>query len=213
MRASAVACSVIVAGLTGQLSEIAAEITPGLDSVTVSAPSGDPAHAGIDRVRAAVAGGGWAWPQGRVTLTFSPSASPVIEGMHDLALAAAVLAATAPGTIPAQLLAEVVLLGQLAPDGRLRSVRGILPAVLAARDRGRTVVIVPCANLAEAALAPGVTVLGAEHLAAVLAWLGGADRALTGPAAVAVSPEFTGLDLGDVRGHYRARWALEVAAA
>ncbi|MEV6256737.1 ATP-binding protein [Nocardia sp. NPDC051929] len=131
--------------------------------------------------------------------------------MHDLALAVAVLAATA--TAPAQRLAEVVLLGELAPDGRLRPVRAILPAVLAAREGGRTVVIVPRANLAEAALAPGMTVLGAEHLGAVLAWLGGADRSLTGSAAVAVSPEFTGVELGDVRGHYRARWALEVAAA
>ncbi|WP_280312167.1 ATP-binding protein [Nocardia abscessus] len=207
----AVACSVIVRGLTGHLSDIAAEITPGLPAVTVSGPSEDQQPAGIDRVRAALANCGWAWPQGRVTLTIWPSAPSVIEGMHDLALAVAVLAATA--TVPAPRLAEVVLLGELAPDGRLRPVRAILPAVLAARDRGRTVVIVPRDNLAEAALAPGVTVLGADHLGAVVAWLGGADQTVTGPTAVPTPPEFTGVDLGDVRGHYRARWALEVAAA
>ncbi|MEV6256736.1 hypothetical protein ACIHAX_19570 [Nocardia sp. NPDC051929] len=75
MRASAVAWSVIVRGPTGQLSEIAAQITPGLNSTTASGPSGHQPYAGIDRVRAAVAGGGWAWPSGRVTLTISPSAS------------------------------------------------------------------------------------------------------------------------------------------
>ncbi|MGW4325895.1 ATP-binding protein [Nocardia sp. NPDC004573] len=209
----AVAWSVIVRGLTGHLREVAAEITPGLPSLTVTGLSEDQPHACIDRVRAAVASCGWGWPQAQVTLTISPPVGSGIEGMHDLALAVAVLAATAPDTIPAPRLAGVVLLGELAPDGRLRPVRGILPAVLAARDHGRTLVIVPRESLAEAALVPGMTVLGADHLGAVLAWLGGADHTLDVPAAVPAPPEFTGVDLSDVRGHYRARWALEVAAA
>ncbi|MET7772028.1 ATP-binding protein [Nocardia sp. NPDC005366] len=210
----AVTWSVIVRGLTGQLCEVAAEITPGLPAITVSTPFGDQSDACLDRVRAAVAGGGGQWPQARLTLTLSAPIGSGIEGIHDLALAVAVLAAADPATFPAPRLAGVVLLGQLAPDGRLQPVRGILAAVLAARDHGRTLVIVPRANLAEAALAPGITVAGADHLSAVLAWLSGDDdHALTGPAAVPAPPEFTGVDLSEVRGHYRARWALEVAAA
>ncbi|MGS2807769.1 MULTISPECIES: ATP-binding protein [Nocardia] len=208
----AVACSVIVRGLTGHLREVAAEITPGLPSLTVTGRSEDPPHDAIDRVRAAVAACGWDWPQARVSLAIAPPIDAGIDGLHDLALAVAILTATTQATVPAPRLAGVVLLGQLAHDGGLRPVRGVLPAVLAARDHGRTVVIVPHDNLAEAALVPGVTVLGALHLRAVLAWLGGNDHAVTGPAA-AVPPESAGVDLGEVRGHYRARWALEVAAA
>ncbi|WP_040713622.1 MULTISPECIES: ATP-binding protein [Nocardia] len=212
-RHDAVAWSVTVRGLTGHLRQVTAEVTPGLPSLTVTGPGEDRPPACIDRVHAALTGAGWAWPRIRLTLTTSPPVPAGIDGIHDLAVAAAILAASDPATVSAPRLAGVVLLGQLGPDGSVVSVRGILPAVLAARDHGHTVVIVPHANLAEAALAPGITVLGAVHLRGVLAWLGGDKDAVTGPAAVPAPPESTGVDLGDIRGHYRTRWALEVAAA
>ncbi|WP_216907643.1 ATP-binding protein [Nocardia noduli] len=209
----AVAWSVNVAGLTGHPRKVTAEVTPGLPSLTVTGRSEDQMPACLDRIRAAVTASEREWPQARITLTMSPPVSSGIDGVHDLAVAVAVLAADAPATISASRLAGVVLLGRLAPDGTVRAVRGILPAVLAARDHGHTTVIVPRESSTEAALASGITVLGADHLAAVLAWLGGTDDALSSPVAVAVPPEFTGVDLSDIRGHFRARWALEVAAA
>ncbi|MGW4367004.1 ATP-binding protein [Nocardia takedensis] len=211
----AVTCSVLVRGLTGVPSEIDVRITPGPGSLVVAGSERDHRPASLDRVCAAVPACGWAWPAGRVQITGTPSMSP-IEGTHDLATAVAVLAAAHPAAISASRLTGLVLLGGLAPDGRLRPLRGILPAVLAARDHGRSLVIVPQANLAEAALVPGISVLGADDLRAVLAWLGGADRALTRPAVVSATAEYTGalrVDLSVVRGRHRARWALEVAAA
>ncbi|MGN2638813.1 ATP-binding protein [Nocardia takedensis] len=212
----AVACSVLVRGLTGILTDIDVRVAPGLDSVVVFGPERDRLAAGVDRVRAAVPACGWAWPSGRVRIIVTPSTAPSIEGAHDLAMAVAVLAAAHPTAISSSRLAGLVLLGGLAPDGRLRPLRGILPAVLAARDHGRSLAIVPRANLTEAALAPGIDVVGAEDLRAVAAWLGGADNAVTRPAFVTAAAEYTGsaeVDLSAVRGRYRARWALEVAAA
>ncbi|MDJ0429100.1 magnesium chelatase domain-containing protein, partial [Rhodococcus fascians] len=63
-----------------------------------------------------------------------------------------------------QRLRETVLLGELALDGRLRSVRGILPAVLAAKNAGWATVVVPVQSLPEAGLVGGVEVLGAHDL-------------------------------------------------
>ena len=113
-------------------------------------------------------------------------------------------------------LGGAVHLGELGLDGRLRPVRGVLPAVVAAVDAGHPRVVVPVGNADEARLVPGAEVHPATHLAEVAAWYGadvevpdvepvlgdGAGRS-SGPAP----------DLGDVLGQREARWALEVAAA
>jgi magnesium chelatase family protein len=110
-------------------------------------------------------------------------------------------------------LAGTVLLGELALDGRLRSVRGVLPALLAARRAGLRTAVVAADALAEAVLVTGIDVLGATTLADILAWLRGQDDALSRPeAAPPVVPPDTA-DLKDVVGQPEARWALEVAAA
>ena len=67
----------------------------------------------------------------------------------------------------------MVLLGELALDGRVRGVRGVLPALLAARRLGVERVVVPAAAAVEAGLVEGLEVFGAEHLSDVLAWLRG----------------------------------------
>src|SRR5581483_12311693 len=84
-------------------------------------------------------------------------------------LACALLAAD--GRIPVERLRGLVLIGELALDGRIRPVRGVLPAVLAARRVGIGQVVVPTASLAEAALVEGVQVYGATCLKDVLRWL------------------------------------------
>ena len=87
-----------------------------------------------DRVRAAVLSSGEPWPQQRITANLSPASVPKHGTHFDLPLAAAVLAAT--GAVPAGPLAELVVLGELGLDGRVRPVRGVLPAVLGAAQAG-----------------------------------------------------------------------------
>src|SRR3954452_22733451 len=91
--------------------------------------------------------------------------------MFALALACGVLAAA--GTVAQRALEDTVLVGELALDGRLRPVRGVLPCLLAARTAGMRRVVVPAAALPEAALVEGIEVYGAHSLAEVLAFLRG----------------------------------------
>jgi magnesium chelatase family protein len=105
-----------------------------------------------------------------VTVSFAPEGS-YPTGISLLALATAVLAATGP--VAAEQLAETAVVGGGDVHGDTRPVLGVLPAVLAARDHGIRRVIVPIGQLEEAALAPGVDVLGANSLSQLAAWLRG----------------------------------------
>ena len=109
-------------------------------------------------------------------------------------------------------LEKTVLLGELALDGRVRPVRGVLPAVLAAKRDGWPAVVVPVDNLAEASLVDGIDVWGVHTLGQLQAWLAATARWRTG------SPRqpqrrTTSADLADVVGQAQARFAVEVAAA
>lgn len=204
------ACSIAVRGIDGQLVEIEADIGQGLPSVHLVGLPDTSLQESRDRVRAAVANTGEKWPDGRVILALSPATLPKVGSVYDLALAVAVL--DAADVVPSAELAGTVLLGELALDGRLRRVRGILPAVLAARRSGRKTVIVPEEALCEAGLVAGIRVLGAPTLRAVLDWLRGARELPESPGLPPHQAAPVG-DLRDVTGQHEARWALEVAAA
>ena len=102
-----------------------------------------------DRIRAAVVNSGQKWPDRRITLALSPAALPKRGAGYDIALAVAVLAAA--GVVPPRAAGDTVFIGELGLDGQVRPVRGVLPALLAARAAGRERAIVPVGNLSEAA--------------------------------------------------------------
>jgi magnesium chelatase family protein len=204
------AFSVAVRGLDGEIVEIEADITSGLPGVHLVGLPDAALQESRDRVRAAITNCGNTWPTTRLTLALSPATLPKMGSAYDVALAAAVL--SAQRKTPWRRLETVVLLGELALDGRIRPVRAVLPAVLAAKTEGWRIAVVPVDNLAEASLVDGIEVGGARTLAHLQAWLNGAaplvDR-ITGAAPV---PE-PHADLADVIGQSQARFAVEVAAA
>ena len=124
-----------------------------------------------DRVRAAITNCGNSWPMARLTLALSPATLPKMGSVYDVALASAVLSAHLEATWPR--LEKTVLLGELALDGRVRPVKGVLPAVLAAKREGWPAVVVPIENLAEASLVDGIEVCGVRTLRQLQAWLEG----------------------------------------
>src|SRR4051794_39776808 len=164
----------------------------------------------IDRVRAAVVNAGASFPQRRITIGLSPASMPKQGSGFDLALAAAVLAAS--GAVPQESVDRLVLLGELGLDGSVRGIRGVLPAVLAAARAGHSQVVVPAANAEEAALVDSVEVLAAHTLVEVVAHLAGRERLtryVRGPLPDPAPPP----DLGDVVGQAAGRRAVAVAAA
>ena len=124
-----------------------------------------------DRIRAAIINSHEQWPQRRVTVGLSPASLPKRGSGFDLGIALSILAAA--GAIPGAAIDGVAFLGELGLDGRLRPVRGVLPAMAAAAGAGFAKVVVAQANAAEAALVPGLRVVGAPTLAGLLAWLRG----------------------------------------
>jgi magnesium chelatase family protein len=177
---------------------------------------------GRDRCRAAIVNSGLKWPTTRrVTVLLSPADLPKSGPHFDVAIAAAVLVASGEVT-PVDPLESWLFLGELGLDGNLRAVPGVLPMVLAGRDRGLRRVMVPDSQADEAALVPGVDVIGVRSLQQVVALL--THQAV--PEAPEVAPRVPAqvlrwrgegraeeLDLVDVHGMTDARYALEVAAA
>ncbi|MFL6130785.1 MAG: YifB family Mg chelatase-like AAA ATPase [Mycobacteriales bacterium] len=205
--------SVAVVGIEGQLVEIQADLADGLPGVTMIGLPDAALQEARDRIRAAIVNSGESWPTRRMTLALLPATLPKRGSMFDVALAVAVLAAA--GAVPAEPLADVVLLGELGLDGRLRPTRGTLPAVVAASRAGMRRVLVPAANLTEASLVPGVDVRGVAALADLLGFLRGEpDRISARPASRRRRrQERPAPDLRDVVGQAMGRRAVEIAAA
>ncbi|MFY0992799.1 YifB family Mg chelatase-like AAA ATPase [Halomonas sp. C05BenzN] len=164
-----------------------------------------------ERVRSALVNAGFDFPNTRrITLNLAPADLPKEGGRFDLPIALGLLVAS--GQVPPEALSDVESAGELALDGRLRPVTGVLPLAMATRRAGRRL-IVPRANADEAALAGDLEVLPADHLLEVVAHLLG--QAPIVPHRLAEPPPGTAApaDLVDVRGQHQARRALEVAAA
>lgn len=201
-------------GLSGHLVEVEAHLAPSLPAFSlVGLPDTALAEA-RDRVRAAVTSSGLVWPNRRITVNLSPATLPKAGSGFDLAIAVATLAGA--GVVDAAAAADRVHIGELGLDGRLRPVRGVLPAVAAAVAAGHPRVVVPTANAAEASLVPGADVVGAACLAEVASRYGADVEVPDLPPVhddvparcVVVEP-----DLADVIGQAEARHCLEVAAA
>ncbi|GAB2821669.1 YifB family Mg chelatase-like AAA ATPase [Lentzea nigeriaca] len=209
--ALAQAWSVALYGVDGLAVEIEADVGVGQPRTHLLGLPDASLHESKERVKAAVRNSDEEWPKQRIVLGLSPANLPKGGSSYDLAIACATLAAS--GSVPPTRLSDTVLLGELALDGRVRPVRGVLPALLAARRAGLCTAIVPVDTLPEAALVDGVEVHGALTLSEVLAWLRSEDVTLQSPPDSETTPIPATPDLADVVGQPEARWALEVAAA
>lgn len=218
----AVTRTVSLRGAVGHVVEVQADLQPGLAAIDVVGRPDPAINEGRARCRAAVDNSGLSWPpSGRVTILLSPADLPK-QGPHfDLAMAVAVVAASSE-LLPPGLLEDLVLIGELTLDGRVRSVAGVLPMVMAAGARGIGRVFVPEPQVGEASLVEGIEVYGVRSLQQVVALLRGEEI----PEAPPVEPlsgeqlltwrgqeRLEEVDLVDVLGMADARYALEVAAA
>ena len=162
-----------------------------------------------DRVRAALQNSGIDVPPRRITAHLGPADIPKDGGRFDLAIALGVV--RADKKLPWQT-DKMEFVGELTLGGELRAVTGALPAVLAARDAGRALVI-PLANAGEAGLVENAEVYCAETLGQVLDHLNGVSPLQRVPHRSPPRGAEICADLSDVRGHEVAKRALTVAAA
>lgn len=163
-----------------------------------------------DRVRSAILNCNLEFPARRITLNLAPADLPKDGGRFDLAIALGLLAASAQ--LPMASLEGIECLGELALSGAIRPVQGVLPAALAARAAGHTL-IVPAENAEEACLASGLRVIAGAHLLDLVAHFNGhAPLPLYRPNGLLLQPQ-PYPDLSEVQGQTAAKRALLIAAA
>ena len=205
------ATAMAVVGIEGRPVRIEAVLLRGLPAVTIVGLPDAAISESRERLRAAFASAGVAFPSCRLTINLSPAGTPKAGTAFDLGIAVAILGGMGGG----DRYAGSVVMGELGLDGSVRRVRGVLPAALAAAkgDGGGMVVPLGCGE--EAGLA-GVEVAEVWHLAQVADAMGvPCDPAPDAPDCAEADgdgPE-TPPDMSDVRGQFEARHAIEVAAA
>ncbi len=166
------------------------------------------------RVIMAMKSSGYKTPMGRVmTVNLAPAHIRKTGSRFDLAIALGLLVGNGTVELPSEALESTAFLGELAFDGSLRHITGVLSCVLAAREMGLKTVVVPELNGAEAALVPDMKILALKSLRDTVACLRGEMEppAIEPPACAAAT--VTHVDFADVRGQTQAKRALEIAAA
>jgi magnesium chelatase family protein len=190
------------------------DLSPGLPSfATVGLPHGA-VKEGRERVAASLGNSGFFYPLKRITVNLAPADRPKSGTAFDLPIALGILLAS--GQLEAKDVDRTLFVGELGLEGDIRPVRGALSIALAARAAGCSALVLPAANVQEAAVVAGIHVLGAAGLGDVCAHLEG-TRSLM-PAAVDAGAMLAAaaqddVDFAEVRGQAAAKRALEVAAA
>ncbi len=212
--------SFILQGIEATPCEIEVDLTPaGLPKTTVVGLPDVAVKESIVRVRTAMLNSGFRFPHGRVTINLAPAHLRKEGPVYDLPIALALLrvgGTIAPaGERPLQI-GDFLVGGELALDGRVRQIKGVVSLAQLASELGRRGVIVPRDNAAEAAVVEGVEVLGVESIGELAAIFNGHRCVEPHPPvdidAMIGQAEPT-VDFADVRGQEAAKRALTIAAA
>ena len=209
--------SIALVGLNGYIVEVEADIGQTLPAFVLLGLPDASLNEAKERIRSAAKNSGIPLSRRKITANLIPASLPKRGSGFDLAVTMAVLRA-ANDIKPT---GNTVFIAELGLDGRLRPVRGILPAVMASVQAGYPDIVVAQANLAEAALVPGANVRGYRTLARLALDSGADPQELAldfepeDPEHPCDGPEDAGVypDMADVSGQGDARRALEVAAA
>ena len=207
--ALALTSSISLSGLNGHIIEVEIDISDGLPGYILLGLPDAALNESKDRVRAALVNSGEAWPNKKVTVSLSPAWLPKSGSAFDLPIAITLM--MAQGQVPKDEPGRTIYLGELSLDGQVREVRGVLPAVLAAKKNGFTKAVVPFKNYAEAKCVSGIEIIAVQSLRDALHYLRSGETPEL-PAAFIANEADNFLDLCDVAGQVGARRALEIAA-
>jgi magnesium chelatase family protein len=209
------AAGAVLVGVEARIVEVEVDLPGGLPTIAAVGLPDPSVREGIDRVRAGLRHCRFKFPEGRIVVNLAPADVRKPGTALDLPIAVALLIAS--GQMSRMDGGSMILAGELGLDGSVRPVRGVLSLALLARETGVRLVVVPRANLDEAALVEGLDVVGVGSLADVAAVCEGrwepAPRVDPRLALARARVDRVDVDLDEVRGQTAARRALEVAAA
>jgi magnesium chelatase family protein len=167
-----------------------------------------------DRVTTAVANSGYYWPRGRTTINLAPADIKKEGPSFDLPIALGMIAVTEG--LDSSPFENFSFVGELALDGTVRAVKGVLPVALEARRRGKRALFVPEANALEAAMVDKIDIYGVQNLRQTFAFLRGETPLL--PTRADLTGFFSAhqsydVDFSEVKGQGHVKRAIEVAVA
>lgn len=211
----AVVKSITLLGLEGRLVQVEVDVTNGLPGFDIVGLPDTSVRESKERVRAAIRNSGFEFPLKRITVNLAP-ADLRKEGPHfDLPIAIALLAATGQIVLAGQW-TEVAYLGELALDGHIRGVAGVLPSAAVAAESGVPGLVVPSINGDEAALLEELKVYAIESLDSLVSAIQGQSQLIEHKLDIEEllsRSEQPAADFAEVKGQAMAKRALEVAAA
>ncbi len=201
-----------LSGISGFRVCVETDISNGLPSYeTVGLPDAAVKES-RERVRAAIKNGGYSFPTARVTVNLAPADMRKEGALYDLPIALSILAAS--GQLGASPELSGVFLGELALDGSLRAVAGVLPMLIDAAAHGETHFYVPADNAAEASCLPGAMVYAVPSLSALAAHVRGMEPLTpTKPLPWTNETPVFDADFSDIKGQQGAKRAAEIAVA
>ncbi len=211
MLAKILSCAVV--GLEGVLVEVEVDVGQGIPGMVVVGLPDAAVRESQDRVRAAVRNSGGKFPLGRVTVNLAPADLKKAGPTYDLPIALGVLIAGKQAP-PSPLLDDALVVGELALDGVVRHVPGIISMVTACAAKGLSRAFVPAVDAPEAAMVGAIEVFPVHTLADLVNHLTGEVPILPQSAdAEMAEPLYRGNDFSDVKGQEHVKRGLEIAAA
>ncbi len=200
-----------LAGTDAFAVDVEADVGKGLPSFDVVGLPDAAVRESRDRVQAVIKNCGYHFPSGKVTVNLAPADLRKTGPLYDLPILLAILMASGQITAPT---AGAAFLGELALDGRVRPVNGVLPMAMAAKEEGCHSIFLPSGNAAEGSVVEGLQVYGVSHVGELLGYLTGESPLAPHPPVARFAPltEFP-FDFSEVRGQTAGRRAMEIAAA
>ncbi|HMJ73138.1 MAG TPA: YifB family Mg chelatase-like AAA ATPase [Solirubrobacterales bacterium] len=199
-------------GIAARPVRVEVDVHRGLPAFSVVGLADTAVREARERVRAAIANCDFDFPLRRIVANLAPASLRKAGPGLDLPIAVALLVAS--GQLDWERLPRLAMAGELALDGTVRSIPGVLAIAEAAREQGAEALIIPAENGPEAALVGGIEVLPLDHLMQIPGLAGGEWKpAPPPPLPLPLTHGPGGPDLADLRGQPHLRYALEVAAA
>ena len=202
--------SVGLFGMDGYMVEVEADVSSGLPAFDIVGLPDTAVRESRDRVRTAIHNCGYSFPVSRITVNLAPADIKKAGPLYDLPILVALMKATSQ--ISADI-SDSAFLGELSLSGEVRSVCGVLPMTIKARDAGIKNLYVPAEDSTEGAVVDGINVYPVKNIHELIAHLQG--RIIIEPARAPeyISPESFMPDFSQVKGQFEVKRALEVAAA
>ena len=197
-------------GLHAPLIEVEVHVSQGLPSLTIVGLPEAAVRESKDRVRSAIINSGFQFPTKRLTINLAPADLPKDGSRLDLPIALGILIAS--GQISENITDNLEFIGELALDGQLRPITGILSIAIACQQLGHQLIL-PEQNAEQASQLPNFEVFSAKHLKDMCDHISNQQPIQQYQASHSAAPDQYKFDLADVKGQLRPRRALEIAAA